>query len=191
MNASLRRSVATLVGSVALLVAPAAFAVGEQCFNDTDCPNPACGGDVCNWGMPHPMAMMDDPKPYTCVAAGSTGKPKGSEGWCSNMMTHEHCKCKDLGAKCVSVYCTFTKPSDAPAGGGMSTGGSGTATAGAATGGAGTAGTTSSAGAPPTPQAPPGDSGGCSVQIPGHDNTPIAVGIGLLGLTLVLARRRQ
>src|SRR5688500_5071807 len=102
MKASLRISLATLVGSVALSIAPTAFAVGEMCYNDTDCPNPACGGDVCDWGSKHPMGT--EMLPYTCVAAGTD--PKGQDGWCSNTMTHEHCKCKDLGAKCTTVYCS-------------------------------------------------------------------------------------
>src|SRR5690349_24475213 len=102
MKASLRRSVATLVGSVALLVAPAAFAAGEPCFNDNDCPNSqACGGDVCNWNMMHPVG--DGMKVYTCVAAG-TGS-KGMEGWCT---TTDNCKCKAEGATCRAPYCTFT-----------------------------------------------------------------------------------
>lgn len=186
MKASLRRSVATLVGSVALLVAPAAFAVGEQCFNDTDCPNPACGGDVCDWSMMHPMAVMNDPKPYTCVAAGN--KPKGMDGWCSNTMTHEHCKCKDVGAKCVTVYCSFVTPAQAPAGsGGTSAGGTGTAgappTAGAATAGASTGGTGTTT--------PPADEGGCSISVPGRTSTGIALGLGVAGLALALLRRRR
>lgn len=187
MKASLRTSLATLVGSVALFIAPAAYAVGEPCYNDTDCPNAACGGDVCNWAMSHPMP--DGMKAYTCVAAGTD--PKGQDGWCTyDSMApdpHEHCKCKGVGAKCVGVHCTFTKPDQAPPGGGGGTGGSGTAgapsTAGTGTAGSGTAGT----GTKPAPA----DEGGCSVSVPGGTNTGIALGVGLLGLGLAFARRRR
>ena len=83
MKASFRTSLATLVGSVALFVAPSAFAVGEPCFNDTDCPGgggDVCGGDVCKWGDMHAMPVGE--KVYICQAAGMD--PKGSDGWCSS-----------------------------------------------------------------------------------------------------------
>jgi hypothetical protein len=181
MKASLRRSVATLVGSVALLVAPAAFAVGEPCFNDDDCPGGgvACGGDVCNWTMSHPMP--DGMKVYTCVAAG-TGT-KGSEGWCTD---NTDCKCGSLGATCRAPYCTFTKPDQAPAGGSGAGGASGTAgtptTAGTGTAGTGTAGTAAK---------PPAEEGGCSVGAVGRTGTGAALGLGLAGLALALLRRRR
>lgn len=189
MKASLRTSLATLVGSVALLIAPAAFAVGEMCFNDTDCPNPDCGGDVCDWGTKHPMGT--DKLPYTCVPAGTD--PKGSDGWCTFDMDapdpHQHCKCRALGAQCKTVYCSFTKPDQAPPGAG--TGGTGAG----GTGGT-TAGTTSTAGTAPTAGTgtttkPPAEEGGCSVSAPSGSNTGVALGVGLLGLGLAFARRRR
>lgn len=176
MKASLRTSFATLFGSVALLVAPAALAEGEMCINDIDCPGADCGGEVCNWKKP----QGDE---FTCNPAGSQ-TPTGKDGWCT---TTDDCKCKGLGAKCVAPYCTFTKPSEAPpgtsgsgAGGGAGVAGS-TATAGTGTAGSGTAGSASK---------PPAEEGGCSVSAPGG-NTGIAIGIGLLGLGLALGRRRR
>lgn len=84
--------------------------VYSGCFNDTDCGGAQCGGDVCNWNIP--LANPLDPnKPYTCNPAGTA--PKGMDGWCTS---DENCKCRELGAKCAGVYCTFTQPSDAPQG---------------------------------------------------------------------------
>ena len=186
MKASLRTSLATLFGSVALLVAPAAFAAGEPCFNDTDCPGggAVCGGDVCNWSVAHPDAATNTAMPYTCNPAGT--QPKGSDGWCSNTTTHEHCKCKAEGAKCTGIYCSFTKASDAPpmtgGTGGGGTGAGGMATAG--TGGTGMAGTGTTA-------APPPEEGGCSVSAAGRTSTGVALGLGLLGLGVAFARRRR
>jgi hypothetical protein len=182
MKASLRRSVATLVGSVALFVAPAAFAAGEPCFNDDDCPgggNTTCGGDVCNWSMSHPMP--DGDKVYTCVPAGSG--TKGKEGWCTD---NTDCKCASLGATCVAPYCTFTKPDQAPAGGGGSGAGGGSGTSGAPS----TAGTTTTAGTASMPAAP-ADEGGCSVGAAGRTGTGAALGLSLAGLALALLRRRR
>lgn len=192
MKASLRTSLATLVGSVALLVAPAAFAAGEPCFNDNDCPGggDVCGGDVCDWNQMNPA--FPEATPYTCIVAGSIGKPKGQEGWCTGDAT---CKCRNEGAKCVGVYCTFTQPKDAPAGssGSGAGGGSGmagsTSTAGTGTAGTGTAGTGTTAGTGSTSK--PAEEGGCSVSAPGGSNTGLALGVGLLGLGLALARRRR
>lgn len=182
MKTSLRRSVATLVGSFALSVAPAAFAVGEPCFNDDDCPGgggAVCGGDVCKWGELH--AMPDGRKVYICVAAGTDAK--GKDGWCE---TDANCKCRSLGATCKTPpYCTFTKPDQAPAGGGGSGAGGGATTAGTA--GTGTAGTgTAGSGSKP----PPTDEGGCSVGAPGRGAAAAGMLLALFGLG-ALARRRR
>jgi len=180
MKAMLRSSLATLVGSVALFVAPSAFAEGEPCINDVDCPGggQVCGGDVCNWTKPQGDK-------FTCNAAG-TQTPKGKDGWCT---TTADCKCKGEGATCVAPYCTFTKASDAPAGtGGTGTGGSASTGGTTAAGTTSTAGTTSAAG---TAAKPADDGGGCSVGVPGGANTGIALGVGLLGLGLAFARRRR
>ncbi len=113
----------------------------SPCFNDTDCGGPQCGGDVCNWNIQSPYATVD--KPYTCNPAGTA--PKGMDGWCTS---DENCKCRELGAKCVGVYCSFTKPSDAPGGGGGGAGGS-TSMGLPSAGGPAQAGTTAG---PPQPE---------------------------------------
>jgi len=193
MKASLRASFAALASSVALLVASTALAEGEACFNDDDCPGTACGDSVCNWSKS--AAVPDGDKRFYCNPAGS--QPKGNDGWCTD---DTDCKCKAQGATCgPGPYCTFTKASDAPAGGGTagaaSTGGSATggtpasagttSTAGTAT----TAGTTSSGGTGAAPA--PADEGGCSVSAPRASGSGVAFGLGLLGLGYVLARRRR
>ena len=191
MKALLRGSLATLVGSMALFVASTALAAGEPCFNDNDCPGggQVCGGDVCNWGKSNPAPVGD--KAYTCVVAGMDAT-KGNDGWCSGDAT---CKCVNEGAKCVGVHCSFTKASDAPAGtGGTSSGGTAATTAGTAATTAGT-GTTPTAGSSSggTGAKPPAsdDGGGCSLSVPGGTNTGVALGVGLVGLGLALARRRR
>lgn len=80
---------------------------GSACFNDIDCPNPNCGGLVCNWTKiaPRPEGM----KVFYCSPAGTA--PRGSDGWCT---TDADCKCHGLGAHCIAPYCTFTRASDAP-----------------------------------------------------------------------------
>lgn len=182
MKAMLRRSVATVVGSVTLLFASAAFAEGEPCYNDDDCPNPACGGDVCNWGKmsPNPVGM----KTFYCQAAGK--EVKGMDGWCT---TTDNCKCKGSGATCVGVHCSTTVGTAA---GGTAAGGSaGTAGSASGSGGApGAAGTTSAAGTATKPAAKD-DGGGCSLAVPGSSNTNVALALGALGLGLAFARRRR
>jgi hypothetical protein len=92
-------------------VTSSAFATAPQCTNDIDCPNAACGGEVCQW------VTIEQ---HECQAAGS--KPKGEDGWCT---TDADCKCNGAGAKCVGVFCTFTTAADAPASGGTSGTGTG------------------------------------------------------------------
>lgn len=79
----------------------------QPCYNDTDCPNSGCGGEVCNWTKTHPQPVGD--KAFVCDPAGLA--PKGRDGWCT---TDVNCKCRGLGATCITPYCSFTKPSDAP-----------------------------------------------------------------------------
>ena len=55
MKAMLRRLAASLFGSGCLLSAPAAFAEGEACFNDIDCPG---GGNVCAGRGPVPGGLL-------------------------------------------------------------------------------------------------------------------------------------
>jgi MYXO-CTERM domain-containing protein len=94
------RKMALLVGVACLFSAGGARAATNpaSCTNDKDCvATPECGGDVCDWN--HSPIM-------TCKAAGAD--PAGSDGWCS---VDTDCKCYAQGARCVSPYCTFTKPS--------------------------------------------------------------------------------
>jgi len=162
-----------LAGLACLLAAGKARAT--SCVNDVDCPgNAACGGDVCNYATGTP----------TCAPAG-TG-PKGTDGWCT---TNADCKCASLGATCTSdgVYCTFTKPSDAPgAGGTTGTGGStgigGTSGSGGSTGNAGAPGSagsgTSSGG------------GGCTVAGSGPRGGTFALATAALIAASIRRRRR-
>jgi MYXO-CTERM domain-containing protein len=192
MKALLRGLLASGLGSGVLLSASLAFAAGEICFNDTDCPGggAVCGGDVCDWNQKNAMGTTE--KPYTCIVAGSSGKPKGQEGWCSDTATSEHCKCKGEGAKCVGVYCTFTKASDAPAGAAGSGAGGSSSTAGTSStaGAPSTAGTSSTAGSGGS-AAKEEDSGGCSVVSPSSTGGGIALALGVLGLGFAVARRRR
>ena len=125
------------------------------CVNDIDCvATPQCGGDVCDYNV----------QPPVCKPAGS--QPKGQDGWC----THDtDCKCMGQGATCVSLFCTFTRPCDAPDAGPCGAGGSG---------GGGTSGGSGGG----------GGGGGCSLA--GTDT-----GLGwaaLLGVAgLIVARRRR
>jgi hypothetical protein len=178
MKASLCGSWLALVGA-ALLFAVPAFAEGEACYVDTDCPGTACGDAVCNWAKTTTMPM--DRKIFYCNPAGTDAK--GKDGWCE---TDDDCKCKGVGATCVGTYCTFTKPSDAPGGGGSAAGGS-ASTAG--TSSSTTAGTASSA-AGSSSSSKKDDGGGCSVYAPGRTNEGLAA-LALLGLGLGLVFRRH
>jgi hypothetical protein len=142
----------------------AARAEAGACVNDPDCPDKACGGQVCDYT-----------KGPACVPAG-TGT-KGMDGWCT---TDDDCKCKSLGATCKGFYCTFTLAKDAPAGG--AGGSSGT---GGSTGSGGTAG-----GA--TAPAPASDSGGCAMaasSATGLSSAGLLVGIGALAFGIRRRRR--
>jgi len=200
-----RRGPGLLVAAALLAAASAATAKvrpPSSCFNDTDCPNQACGGDVCNWNMMSPFGTPE--KPYTCVPAGLA--PKGMDGWCSDTFTHEHCKCRAEGAQCLSVYCSFTTPRDAP-GGGPVQGGSGQL-GGAPTAGSPSAGSPSSVGGASsssggTGSAPaPDDAMGrddtasrtvqaCSVRSAGESGGKGSWGVLFLGLGAAFAARRR
>ncbi|HVT07711.1 MAG TPA: JDVT-CTERM domain-containing protein [Polyangia bacterium] len=151
------------------------------CVNDVDCPEPACGGQVCDY--------IADPT-QTCKPAGT--QPKGSDGWCSK---DSDCKCASLGATCVGgAICSFTKPSDAPSGGGGhsgtagSTGAAGSSATG--TGGAPATGTGGSAAAGHTGSTDGGSSGGCSVAGSSAPATWFALSV-LGGLVVAVRRRRR
>jgi hypothetical protein len=66
-----------------------------SCVNDIDCvATPACGGEVCSYYSGAP----------SCQPAGQ--QPTGTDGWCT---TDTDCKCFAQGAKCIGVFCTFTR----------------------------------------------------------------------------------
>jgi len=89
------RLVPGLLAIVATLLASGG-AVAEICFTDKECPEPECGGQIC-W-----MARM-------CRPVDS-----GVIGWC---ITDDDCKCKNLGARCESNWCTITSPAQVDGGG--------------------------------------------------------------------------
>ena len=178
-----------LAALVCLLASGGARA--QSCVNDVDCPNAACGGEVCDYSTGSP----------TCKAAGS--QPKGMDGWCTQ---DSDCKCASLGAKCDQslVFCTFTKPSDAPGAGNGGHGGSGSAGAtgtggssvgsGGATGagGSSTQGTGGAGAAGHAGSSDGGSSGGCSIA--GASTSSEALGCAFLasfGLAAVILRRRR
>ena len=176
-----------LAGLVCLLAAGSARAASNpaSCISDNDCvATPTCGGDVCNYNAGQ-----------TCTPAGSA--PMGSDGWCTQ---DSDCKCAALGAKCDIVYCTFTKPSDAPGSGsagkgGGSGGGSGSAgtsgsggSSSSGTGGSGTGGSKGTDGGSTGGTGSSSSGGGCSIAGPISSSWSIA--IGAVGLLAALRRRR-
>jgi MYXO-CTERM domain-containing protein len=162
-RAHFMRAVLTAVAAVAVL-STSREAAAQTCTNDVDCPNTACGGQVCDWN-----------KGKTCQPAG--GAATGLDGWCT---TDSDCKCRGMGATCNVVYCTFTMPPDAGGAGGGSTGGSSGGATGGTTG-ATDAGTTSS-----------GGGGGCSTAGPSSPSwTGVASALGALAALLALRRRRE
>jgi hypothetical protein len=174
---------------VALSIAPPAYAEGEPCFNDTDCPGSACGGDVCNWAKFAANPVGE--KTFYCQPAGLAAP--GTDGWCT---TDANCKCRAQGAKCLGVYCSFTQAEstdpDPSVGGFTATGGSNHA------GGRAAAGAPSSAGAatvlPPSEDdeaAPrPRLSRACNVG-PAPANRDVTLALALLGVASAVARRRD
>lgn len=85
---------------------PTDYGEGQACYNDSDCPNQACGGLVCNWTKQ--AAKPEGMKIFYCNAAGT--QPRGMDGWCT---TDADCKCDQRGAKCIGTYCSFTRAADA------------------------------------------------------------------------------
>jgi hypothetical protein len=132
------------------------------CVNDDDCiATPACGGEICDWSTIN----------HTCKPAG-TG-PKGTDGWCT---VDADCKCLAEGATCLNLYCTFTRPCDAPGAAGCATGGT-SGGGGSGAGGSGAAGTSGG-----------GGGGGCLIAA----TAPIETSVLLVALGLfVLSRRRK
>jgi MYXO-CTERM domain-containing protein len=191
MKALLRSLLATGLGSGLLLSASLAGAAeGDPCYNDDDCANPACGGEVCNWGK---LAMKaDGMKIFYCQPAGK--EAKGTDGWCTD---DTDCKCKAEGATCqlgadmaTKNHCTATQSTSAPVGGSGAGGSASTAGTSSTAGTPGTAGTASTAGAGGT-AAKEDDGGGCSVATPASTGGGIALALGMLGLGFAVARRRR
>ena len=178
-----------LAALVCLLASGGARA--QSCVNDVDCPDATCGGQVCDYSTGSP----------TCISAGS--QPKGTDGWCTQ---DSDCKCASLGAKCDQsfVFCTFTKPSDAPGagngghGGGVGsagatgTGGGSVGSGGATGAGGGSGQGTGGAGAAGPAGNNDGSSGGCSIaaaSTPG--DAPGCALLASLGLAATVFRRRR
>lgn len=127
-----------LAGLAGLLVAGRADAAPTPCQVDLDCPNAACGGEVCV----HSSGLS------MCVPANTSGASGTNDGWCASSAGAEvnsNCKCAGMGATCAGFFCTFTIPPGGGTAGTTGTGGTGTGTAG--TGGGGDGGC-SMAGAP-------------------------------------------
>jgi hypothetical protein len=197
----MRNAIAT-VGLTVLLSALAwARPAGATCTIDTDCPTPACGGEVCQWSA----------SAHNCVAAGTD--PQGTDGWCN---VDSDCKCMGEGATCVSPHCTFTLSRE----GGTASSSGGSASSSGADGSAhtpdGSAYSSSSggptyssgggSGAPPVAMPPtltdattlsgsssPTGSGGCTVALAGlgggrEGSWKVVLGLGLAAL---LASRRK
>jgi len=164
-----------LAGLVGLLAAGRAYAQ-TTCDTDLDCPDPACGGQVCQKSSGGSQ----------CVAANTSGASGTNDGWCNGDDTK--CKCHSLGATCNGFFCTFTIPPDGGAsggsGGGGGTGGS-TGTGGSGTGGSGTAKGGSGGGTGGSG----GGGGGCSVA--GDASALGSAGATLLVAALVVRRRRR
>jgi len=162
-----------LAGLAGLLVAGRAQAQTTPCQVDIDCPNAACGGEVCV----HSSGLS------MCVAANTSGASGTSDGWCASAAGAEvnsNCKCASMGATCAGFFCTFTIPPGGGTGGGgggsTGTGGSGTGTGGSGTGTAGTGG---------------GGDGGCSIAgAPAVAGAGAGFGAGLALLAAALRRGR-
>jgi MYXO-CTERM domain-containing protein len=135
---------------------------------DLDCPNAACGGEVCV----HSSGLS------MCVPANTSGQSGVNDGWCASAdggaAVNSNCKCAAMGATCEGLFCTFTVPPGGGTGGSTGTGGSGTGTGGSGTGtgGTGTGG---------------GGDGGCSIA---GAPSLAGAGVGLALLAAALRRRR-
>jgi hypothetical protein len=151
-----------LAALVTVLAAERAEAQQQTCTNDSDCPNAACGGEVC----------IKSSGLAFCYPANTQGASGTNDGWCADATGNPvdaNCKCRGMGATCNGLYCTFTVPPGGTGGTGGSTG----------TGGSGAGGTSGG-----------GDSG-CSVAgAPALGGVAVA-GIGLMLAALVMGRARR
>jgi hypothetical protein len=163
-----------LAGVAGLLIAGRAYAAPTPCSVDIDCPNAACGGEVCV----HSSGLS------MCVPANTSGASGTNDGWCASSggaEVNSNCKCASMGATCAGFFCTFTIPPGGGTGGGgggsTGTGGTGTGTGGSGTGTAGTGG---------------GGDGGCSIAgAPTFGGAGAGAGLALLAAALRRRRARQ
>jgi len=171
----------SLAAVAATVLLAGAREASAACVNDIECPNPACGGEVCDWADGS----------LTCKPAGQREQGK-TDGWCT---VDSDCKCASMGATCNAMLrCTFTTPKTSGTGGASGTasgGASGTASGGASGTASGGASGTATGGA-----SGPKDSGGSSgCAVAGSPATGLGgalVGIALLGLVRgARARRRR
>jgi hypothetical protein len=173
LSTSITKICSLLAGCFCLAIASTSVAATNPttCLNDIDCvATPQCGGDVCTYGV----------NGMTCTPAG-TGT-KGLDGWCGQ---DSDCKCAGLGAKCDGVFCTFTKPADAPAGGSTGQGGGG------ATGSGGTTGTGGATAGDAAVAKTTSGGGGCDIASSSLFATAFAPGVALLLVAFAVRRRRR
>jgi len=160
-----------LFGLVSLFAAGRAQAQ-NACTTDTDCPNAACGGDVCT----HSSGV------FTCNAANTQGRSGFGDGWCADAAGNaddSKCKCRGMGAFCDGLFCSFTVP---PTGTGGSGAGGSTGTGGSGGSGGGTAGSSGGTGTG-------GGDSGCSVG--GAPALGGSAGLVLLLAALIRGSRRR
>jgi hypothetical protein len=153
-----------------MLAAGRAYAQ-TPCVSDVDCPDSACGGQVCVHGSGGTL----------CAPAGERGTV-GADGWCANsagVADNNNCKCKAQGAICDGFICTFTLAPDGSATG-AGGGGSGGAT-GSGGSGTGAGGTSAGTGG--------GGGGGCSVA--GAPSFGGAAGLALMLAAMLRGRARR
>ena len=154
-----------LAGLAGLLVAGRAYAAPTPCKVDLDCPNAACGGEVCV----HSSGLS------MCVPANTSGASGTNDGWCASadggVEVDSNCKCAAMGATCEGFFCSFTVPQGGGTGGSTGAGGAGTGTGGSGAGTGGTGG---------------GGDGGCSIA-----GAPSLAGAGAVVALLAAALRRR
>lgn len=169
---------AFMIMAVAILACLASRrAEAVDCTNDIDCPDKACGGQVCSW-------------PAKACQAPNTATATQTNGWC---MADTDCKCMSQGATCVSFMCTLVTPPGGSAGSSGSTGGASAGTGGSASVGTGGAspstGGATTAGTGGAGTGASGSSGGCSIA--GTIVSSGAAGLLALGAMLAFAWARR
>jgi len=153
----------TVLAALAAVLCAGHASAQTTCMADTDCPNAACGGEVCTRSS----------GVFSCSTPDTQGASGINDGWCADAAGNpddSKCKCRGMGATCNGFYCTFTLPTGA--------GGEGAAGS-TGTGGSGAAGSTGSA----------GGGGGCSIA--GAPSRGGAAGIALVLAALIRGRLRR